>query len=406
MLGERTPGNESQDERRGLPFDAERLDDLLTNAGLDALLVSSRHNLRYLLGGYANYFYGVEPSLGISRYEPLVLYVAGRPEAALYLGNWTEPDAFSTFPIWIAERVYGPTDIRQNALALADALHDRDLARGRIGIEADFVSATTVDVLREALPELELRDALRPLEELRSIKSDHELRLIRRASEDVVESMLTVFRSCSAGTSSAELAAALADEERARGLDFDYAHIAIGGNLNRVPSPSNRLRAGQTLSLDSGGNARGYIGDLARMGFLGEPTADHLLALDELEHVQRAACAAIRPGATGRDVYREAEAVRVGGRWADRTEFMAHGMGLITHEYPRIAPLVTNAHGYEPEHEQLPLRAGMVLSVESILPDATLGYIKLEDTVAVTADGSELLGGGGRGWNVIGGSGG
>ena len=49
------------------------------------------------------------------------------------------------------------------------------------------------------------------------------------------------------------------------------------------------------LSLDSGGNYHGYIGDLARMAVLGEPDAELKDCLAEIEAVQRAAFAAVRP---------------------------------------------------------------------------------------------------------------
>ena len=41
----------------------------------------------------------------------------------------------------------------------------------------------------------------------------------------------------------------------------------------------------------------------------------------------------------------------------------------------------------------------MVLSIETTLAHPRRGFVKLEDTVAVTADGWEAFGDGGRGWN-------
>ncbi len=42
----------------------------------------------------------------------------------------------------------------------------------------------------------------------------------------------------------------------------------------------------------------------------------------------------------------------------------------------------------------------MVLSIETELLDPDVGYVKLEDTVAVTEDGAEAYGDTGRGWNA------
>ena len=70
-----------------LPFDAAKLDALLEQAGVDALVVSSKHNIQYLLGGYRFFFFDHFDAIGVSRYLPLLVYVRGRPEDAAYFGN-------------------------------------------------------------------------------------------------------------------------------------------------------------------------------------------------------------------------------------------------------------------------------------------------------------------------------
>jgi len=80
--------------------------------------------------------------------------------------------------------------------------------------------------------------------------------------------------------------------------------------------------------------------------------------------------------------------------------FCAHGMGLITHEAPRLTS--TGPVPYEATDVDRPLEAGMVLSIETTLLHPKRGFIKLEDTVAVMDDGFEAFGDQGRGWNVVG----
>jgi Xaa-Pro aminopeptidase len=55
---------------------------------------------------------------------------------------------------------------------------------------------------------------------------------------------------------------------------------------------------------------------------------------------------------------------------------------------------------YEGVDADNPLEAGMVLSVETTMTHPTRGFIKLEDTLAVTDTGYEMYGDRGRGWNV------
>ena len=72
-------------------------------------------------------------------------------------------------------------------------------------------------------------------------------------------------------------------------------------------------------------------------------------------------------------------------------------MGLISHEAPRLT-----SHGpvpYPAHDVDRPLEFGMVISIETTLAHPRRGFIKLEDTVAVTDHGWEAFGDRGRGWN-------
>src|SRR5262249_45343083 len=132
-----------------------------------------------------------------------------------------------------------------------------------------------------------------------------------------------------------ELADALRLEEVKRGLTFEYCLIAAGGSLNRAPS-DQRWQEGDVLSLDSGGNYHGYIGDLARMAILGEPDSELEDMLGDIEETQRAAFAPIKAGALGREIYAAAHARLAKSRNHNHLSFLAHGMGLVSHEAPRL----------------------------------------------------------------------
>jgi Xaa-Pro aminopeptidase len=77
--------------------------------------------------------------------------------------------------------------------------------------------------------------------------------------------------------------------------------------------------------------------------------------------------------------------------------FLAHGMGLVSHEAPRLT--ATGPVPYDAYDAERPLEAGMVVSVETTLQHPQRGFIKLEDTVVVTDSGFEIYGEGGCGWN-------
>src|SRR5262252_3622736 len=81
-------------------FDCARLDRLMDDAGLDVVLATSRHNVQYLMGGYRCFFFESVEALGTSRYLPIVDYLKGRPEDALYVGSIIEKSARERNTFW------------------------------------------------------------------------------------------------------------------------------------------------------------------------------------------------------------------------------------------------------------------------------------------------------------------
>jgi len=379
-----------------LAFDSSLLDKLMDFANLDILLVTSKHNVQYLLGGHRCSFFGCMDAIGVSRYLPIFVYPKGRPDQAMYVGNEMEAYQEEVEPLRVpvaALNAWGTVD----AIRLAVShIRERALSARRLGIEAAFLPSDAYLALRAALPDTELVDALLVLERLRARKTPEELLILREASAKVVDAMLAVVASHGVGTTKRCLADALRREEVARGLTFEYCLIAMGQNLNREPS-EQVWREGEVLSLDSGGNLHGYIGDLARMAILGNPDSELCDLLACVDEIQQMARGQIRPGARGGEIYAAVEPLmhRLGRRLDMR--FVAHGMGLIAHEAPRLT-----ANGpvpYSADDANEPLQPGMVLSIETTLLHPRRGFIKLEDTVAVAAAGSEGFGDWGRGWN-------
>ena len=379
-----------------LPFDLARLDRLLDDAGIDVLVVSSKHNIQYLLGGYRFFFFDHFDANGISRYLPLLVYPKGDPTRALYVGHGME-EAYEKElgKFWMSDTAAAATSVGAMEQAIAH-LNKLGLPNPRIGVERSFLPADAEEALRRAFPGATIVEAIRPLETLRARKTPTELACLREASDRVVDAMLTVMASHGPGSTKRELVEALRREEVARGLAFEYCLVASGASLNRAPSEVV-WREGEILSLDSGGNYRGYIGDLCRMAILGEPDAELRDLLAEVDAIQQAARKPIRAGTRGGDIFVSAEAALKRSPIAALTDFVAHGMGLVTHEAPRLAN--RGSFQYPPDHADLPLEEGMVISIETTLKHPRRGFIKLEDTVAVTAEGWVGFGDAGRGWN-------
>jgi Xaa-Pro dipeptidase len=378
------------------PFDQHRLDRLMEEADLDFLIAASKHNVQYLLGGYKFIFFSAMDAIGHSRYLPLVIYEKGKPDNAAYIGNRLEGGEHQNRPFW-TPTVHTSTWGSLDAAALA-AEHFSKLGRtdARIGIEPAFLPSDAYIALRKALPEARVFDATPTFERMRALKTPEELGKLRTASELITDSMLATIAGTHEGTTKADIIERLRREETNRGLQFEYCLLTLGSSHNRASS-EQAWAPGEVLSIDSGGNYHGYIGDLCRMGVLGEPDAELEDLLHEIDAIQQAAFSKIKAGALGEEIIIEAEATLKTSPSASFTDFFTHGMGVITHEVPFL--MTNHPVTYEGVDADRPLEENMVISVETTMLHPRRGFIKLEDTVAVTATGYEMFGDIGRGWN-------
>jgi Xaa-Pro aminopeptidase len=383
-------------QKAAIPFDADLLDRLMETAGIDVLVVNSKHNVQYLLGGHRSIFFDYMDATGLSRYLPIVIYPKGGRDKAAYIGHRLEKFQTEVSPFWTSSTettTNGSLDAMEKAVAY---LRRAGIATRNIAIEMPFLPVDAATSLRGAFPESNVKDAVVVLERLRARKRPEELALLREASERILQSMLAVMTKHAPGATKRELTEALRREEVSRGMNFEYCLITAGTSLNRAPSDV-RWGKGDILSLDSGGNYHGYIGDLCRMAIQGEPDAELVEILDEIETIQRAAFKPIKAGLIGGNIYAAAEPLLKKSKHKEYTQFLAHGMGLVSHEAPRLT-----ARGpvpYDAFDGEKPLEAGMMVSVETTVLHPRRGFIKLEDTIAVTENGFEIFGEGGRGWN-------
>jgi len=388
--------NIKTDSPVAVPFDHEKLDRLMDAAGIDILVATSKHNVQYLLGGYKFIFFAAMDAIGHSRYLPMVVYEKGRPDHAAYVGNRMEGGEHANRPFWTPTlhiATWGTVD----AATLA-AEHVAKIARpgARLGIEPAFMPSDAHAVLWQLGNSIELADATSVLERLRAVKTPDELEKLRAASELITDSMLATIERAGEGSTKTEIIEQLRKEETKRGLHFEYCLLTLGASHNRAASPQ-AWKKGEVLSIDSGGNFRGYIGDLCRMGVLGAPDAELEDLLAEIDAVQQAAFLKVRAGALGGELTAAGEQALKASPSAAFTDFFAHGMGLISHEAPFL--MTNHPVAYEGIDAANPLEAGMVLSIETTMLHPTRGFLKLEDTVAVTETGYEMFGERGRGWN-------
>src|SRR5258708_11660096 len=122
-----------------VPFDADRLDRLMDEAGLDVLVATSKHNVQYLLGGHRALFFDSMDAMGVSRYLPVFVYVKGAVDKAAYFGHRLEGFQKEVKPFWVAAAQTtssGSVDAIQKAI---DHIRRLGVPLRRIGAEMAFL---------------------------------------------------------------------------------------------------------------------------------------------------------------------------------------------------------------------------------------------------------------------------
>src|SRR4051794_29599617 len=261
-------------------------------AGVDAVVACSPHNVSYLLGGYRFFMFAHGTVIGVSRYLPILGYVRGAPERSFFVGNPLERGQQENEPLWVSDVTISSWTSRESARLAAEALAARGLGRARVAIEPSFLPLDAHQELAGA----DLVDGAGLLDELRAVKRPDELAQIRTAADAIIDSMEAVFAAARPGVTQQELAEGMHVEEARRGLTFEYCLVNTGRSFNRAPTAAVAWADGELCCLDSGGSLNGYVGDMARMAFMGDVPERARELLEQVDALQQAARTAIAPG--------------------------------------------------------------------------------------------------------------
>ncbi|MBI4639135.1 MAG: aminopeptidase P family protein [Candidatus Tectomicrobia bacterium] len=377
------------------PFNKEKLQELMEQAQIDLLLASTRHNIRYLAGGYYYHFHARFTQMGRSQYLPFIGIPRGHFDDAFYVGLKGEERGeeleVTEKKLWLNRYHYiegrGTIPAAEKA---AEAITELDLNRAKIAIELPFLPADAYETLKKHLSGASFVDATPLLDELRAIKTPEELDLIHSVADRVSESIQATFATGYDGVTTLEMANRVEQEMTQRGLHFLWVFTCAGPSYLRAPSTQTWQR-GRILHIDSGGSVNDYLADLCRMGSLGEPSLLardlHSACLDVQSHVRNM----LQPGVKGSEVYEAGQEALKRHPLGKYGVFVAHGIGMVSHEQPVINSQIHRS-----------LEAGMVLSIETEFRHPDIGHVKIEDAIAVTPHGNEGLGDLGREWQIIG----
>jgi Xaa-Pro aminopeptidase len=349
----------------------KKLREHLATARLDALLVSHLPNIRYLCG-----FTG---SAGV-----LLVEEAGSVFFTDVRYDTQAHDEVKGAKVVIA---------RKAALtALGEWLARRKRARGRtmvgrtMGIEAEHLTLAERRRLAEALPSgVRLKETSSIVERDRMVKDGDELDRIRAAvalGAKLFDRALEVLRP---GVKETDVAGEMEFAARRGGAEeMSFPTIIASGARSALPhgrASDQTIAPGGFVVCDFGVILSGYCSDQTRTVWVGAVSEEACRAYEAVKEAQQAAIDAVRPGVAVGEVDAAARKVlRKAGLGRFFTHSTGHGVGLEIHEAPRVA-------NGQPQI----LQPGMVITIEPGVYFPGKWGVRIEDMVAVTAGGCEVL---------------
>jgi Xaa-Pro aminopeptidase len=380
---------------------AEHLKGSLQKAELDGIVCSLPENILFLTGYW--------PSTGDS---VLVYPAEGNP--CLIIPSVDRPFVPSDGQLDVRDYDIDTNDIlfartRTKLLSLTKgAMADQGLTKARLGVEASFETiagsfrGSEANVpgrpffqgLEELFSEIRWADASALIKERRQIKTPAQLAAIRRCHEIAAHAFAHGKMRAQPGVREIAVASAIesafqeygvgyAGVRRARGYAF-----AMSGPINAANAwlPANfstdrRLEAGDLVLIEFNGYADGYWSDLSRTVVVGKPSERQAQLATSVQRVLDSVIAEIRPGIEGRALDRKARALMTEeGLGAYFPHYIGHGVGLAFHESPILSD------GFDST-----LCEGMVLAIEPGVYIPDYGGLRIEQNVAVTETGAEVL---------------
>lgn len=337
----------------------DRIRERLPVVGADAMLVTKLVNVRYLSG--------------FSGSAGLILVGA---EDVFFTDSRYEEQAAREVPD--ARRIIPPKDADK---VLAAEITGAGITK--LAIEASHVTLSTVRQWRENMPSVELVETTGVVEDLRTVKDAIEIDALRRASAIGDVGLTALLPRLKEGMTEVEVAGELEDAMRRAGSEgLSFPTIIAFGEQAAEPHHrpnSRRLQRGDLIKLDFGATVDGYHSDMTRTIAFGDPSAELERIYEIVRSAQQAGVEAVAAGRSGEDVDAAARGVveAAGYSFGHGT---GHGCGLEVHEAPGIR-----------RGSDEVLSPGMAVTVEPGIYVPGLGGVRIEDLVAVTEGGCDVL---------------
>jgi Xaa-Pro aminopeptidase len=260
---------------------------------------------------------------------------------------------------------------------LARVLKELGLARERVGFERSYVSAAHWEEVQRELPHLTMVDCSAMLDEVRWIKTEAEIRLLKKGADLLDDAYLEVFPTIRAGETERAVHSRLIASCLRRGAN--WAHGILNSSRNVIPyagESDGTFERGDVVRTDYVAYLDGYPGHQSRNAVMGKPSAEQTRDYRITRDIYGRTIDGCRPGVAAGEVYEFVVQEFAKHGWSYTSQLAGHGVGAWWHQQ---APVISRGN-------PTVLEEGMVLALEP-----AKDYYHIQDMIVVRAGGPEWI---------------
>jgi Xaa-Pro aminopeptidase len=342
----------------------KKLNSLLESQNLDGLLVSSASNVTYLSG-----YDGT---------NGLVLITAN-------YGNFFLTD--------FRYHQQAKQEVKNLKLVFAQRELIQDLDRFKflkernykLGFEANYVTYSAVQKLKNVLPNVLLVPTENLIESVSITKDKQEIDKIKKAVRITDHTFAYILNFIKPGIRESDLAAEIEHNFRRMGADgAAFPTIVASGYRSAMPhgrASSKKIQKGELITFDMGAIYQGYVSDMTRTIILGKATPKQRKIYDLVLEAQKKAISKAKAGISGMELDKAArDIIKRAGYGKNFGHGLGHGLGLVVHSSPAINM-----------KSNIILKPGMVITIEPGVYVPGWGGVRIEDDVLITQKGCQIL---------------
>lgn len=284
-----------------------------------------------------------------------------------------------------AHEIIGFTDTDRPWDMIAKAIKDRGINANAVAIEKEHLNVERYEELTKLFPNAAFKSAEEKVRELRLIKDEKELSILREAAKMADYAVEVGVNAIKEDRSELEVLAIIEHELKTKGIHkMSFDTMVLAGANSALPHGipgANKMKRGDFVLFDLGVIIDGYCSDITRTVAFGEISEEQNRIYNTVLAGQLQAVEACKPGVTLGAIDNAARSVIADAGYGDFFPHrLGHGLGISVHEYPDVKA-----------GNESPLKEGMVFTIEPGIYVPNVGGVRIEDDIYITKDGSEIL---------------